>query len=407
MPAATITFAMAQAACAAVGGGINTYLKAPARASFAEPSGQETLWDEDNWARIMDLKDVLCLVCPFIIASQNLDINSIERAATSSIKGPGRRLGTDAPPPYTNSSMPADPESWLSTQAYCISQTTAHFVETLKVTTAGPSGSSPRAWNLNVTAAEELGLEVLTMYSETTRTMEDAPSGTFLAGVWSEMRLHNTQLLKTAQGHFRAIEFKKSYHLRLPSERRCLAIPAVTAKQSQIVKRTAKGAGIVVSSIGGPIGMAMVGGAFAARHYWKKSKAAKAAGKPVARAGELGTNVSFVPVLGSGKAFSEKDFGTDQNLCYGMLVNVLEHGDSSNGLRASGDIEQLAQIRIVHCEERHRDQSHGRAVCIRDRVLLKEEGSGKLLGRKKVAEDTWETGFAISDDNLWVLSSPM
>jgi hypothetical protein len=46
-------------------------------------------------------------------------------------------------------------------------------------------------------------------------------------------------------------------------------------------------------------------------------------------------------------------------------------------------------------------------VCIRDRVLLKEEGSGKLLGRKKVAEDTWETGFAISDDNLWVLSSPM
>jgi hypothetical protein len=407
MPAAIITFAMAQAACAAVSGGINTYLKAPARASFAEPSGQETLWDEDNWARIMDLKDVLCLIRPFIIASQNLDINGIERAATSSIKGPGRRLGSDAPPPYTNSSMPADPETWLSTQAYCISQMTAHFIEMLKVTTAGPSGSSPRAWNLNVTAAEELGLELLTMYCETTRTMEDAPSGTFLAGVWSEMRLHNTQLLKTAQGHFKAIEFNKRYHLRLPTERRCLAMPEVTAKKSQIVKSTAKGAGIVASGIGGPIGMAVVGGAFAARHYWKKSKAAQAARKPVARAGEPGTNISFVPVLGAAKAFSEKDVGNDQNLCYGMLVNVIEHGDSGNGLKASSDIEQFAQVRIVHCEERHRNQSHGRAVCVRDRVLLKEEGSGKLLGRKKVAEDTWETGFAISDDNLWVLSSPM
>lgn len=399
---------MAQAACAAVSGGINTYLKAPARASFAEPSGQETLWDEDNWARIMDLKDVLCLVRPFIIASQTLDLNTIERAATSSIKGPGRRLGSDDPPAYTDLSMPADPEAWLSTQAYCIGQTTTHFVEMLNVTAAGPSGSSPRAWNLNVTAAEEFGLEVLSLYCETTKTMASAPSGTFLAIAWSEMRLHDAHLLKIAQGHFKPTELGQSYYLRLPSERRCLALPEVTIAQSKVVKRTMKGAGIMASAIAGPVGIAMVGGAVAARHYWKKSKAASSARKPVARAGEPGTKLSFVPVSGSEKGSSTSDSGCDDKLCYGMLINVIEQeGDGSNGLRASGDAGQLAQVRIVHCEERHREQSRGRAIRVRDRVLLKEEGSDRLLARKKIAEEQWETGFGISDDNVWVLSSLM
>ena len=209
MPAAIVTFTMAQAACAAVSGGINTYLKTPARPSFNEPSGQETLWDEDNWARIMDLNDVLCLVRPFVVASQTIDINTIERAVKTSIKGPGRRLGSDAPPPYTNTSIPEDHGAWLSAQSYCIAQRTAHFVETLKVAAAGPSGSAPRAWNLNVTAAEEFGLEVLALYCETTRTMAEAPSGTFLAVAWSEMRLHDAQLLRIAQSHFMSVELKK------------------------------------------------------------------------------------------------------------------------------------------------------------------------------------------------------
>ncbi|KZM24866.1 uncharacterized protein EKO05_0010447 [Ascochyta rabiei] len=402
MPATIITFAMAQAACTAVSGGINSYLKAPARASFAEPSGQETLWDEDNWARIMDLKDVLCLVRPFIIASQNLDLDTIERATTSSIKGSGRRLGTPGPPAYSSSDMPADPEAWLSQQAYCIGQATMHFVEMLNVTAAGPSGSSPRAWNLNVTAAEEVGLEVLSLYCETTQTMSDAPSGTFLAVARSEMRFHDAQLLKVAQSHFKAVEFGHTYLLRLPSERRCLAISENLVAQSKVVKRTMKGAGIVASAIAGPIGMAFVGGSIAARHYWKNSKAASAARKPVARAGEPGTRLSFVPA----SRFEKENCNNE--LRYGMLINIVEQGgDSSNGLRVSADGVQLAEIRIVHCEERHRNQSQGRAICIRDRVLLKEEGTGRLLGRKKVAEETWEVGFGISDDNAWVVSPPV
>ncbi|KAJ4352954.1 hypothetical protein N0V95_003807 [Ascochyta clinopodiicola] len=392
---------MAQAACTAVSGGINSYLKAPARASFAEPSGQETLWDEDNWARIMDLKDILCLVRPFIIASQNLDLDKIERATTSSIKGSGRRLGSPGPPAYTSSDMPADPEAWLNQQAYCISQATMHFVEMLNVSAAGPSGSSPRAWNLNVTAAEEIGLEVLSLYCETTQKMSDAPSGTFLAVARSEMRLYDAQLLKVAQSHFKAVELGHTYHLRLPSERRCLALSENLVAQSKVAKRTMKGAGIVASAIAGPIGIALVGGSVAARHYWKKSKAASAARKPVAKAGEPGTRLSFVPASSSEKGKCNNE------LCYGMLINILEQGeDSSNGLRASADAGKLADIRIVHCEERHRNQSRGRAICIRDRVLLKEEGSGRLLGRKKVAEETWVIGFGISDDNVWVLGSP-
>ena len=403
-----MTFTMAQAACAAASSGINTYLKAPARPSFSEPSGQETLWDEDNWARIMDLNDVLCLVRPFVIASQTLDINAIERAATTSIKGPGRRLGSDVPPPYNNTSIPADHESWLSAQAYCIAQRTAHFVETLKVAAAGPSGSTPRAWNLNVTAAEELGLEILALYCETTREMAEAPPGTFLAVAWSEMKLHDAQLLKIAQSHFKSVELNNCYHLRLPSERNCLAVPESTVTESKVVKRTMKGVGIVASAVAGPIGIGLVGGTFAARHYWKKLKAENAARKPIARAGEPGTSISFIAVPESEETYSNELLKNEQSLCYGMLINIIEHtGNGSNGLGASSDNQALAQVRVVHCEERHREQSRGRAVCIRDRVLLKEEGSGQLLSRKKVAEKVWELGFGISDDNLWVVSSPM
>jgi hypothetical protein len=80
----------------------------------------------------------------------------------------------------------------------------------------------------------------------------------------------------------------------------------------------------------------------------------------------------------------------DQNdvvseLRYGMLINLPEHrDDDSNGLRASSNDQKLTQVRIVRYEERHREQSRGRAICVRDRVLLEEEASGRLLSRKKV-----------------------
>jgi hypothetical protein len=89
-----------------------------------------------------------------------------------------------------------------------------------------------------------------------------------------------------------------------------------------------------------------------------------------------------------------------------MLINLLEHGDDdSNGLRASCDDQKL--FRIVHYEERHREQSRDRAIYVRDRVSLEEQASGRLLSRKKVTEENREVAFGVSDVVLWVLSFPL
>ncbi|PSN66215.1 hypothetical protein BS50DRAFT_677467 [Corynespora cassiicola Philippines] len=406
MPATMVTFAMAQAACSTITSGINAYLQSPPTQSFSSPSGKESLFDEDNWARVLDLQDVLCLVRPFIVATQYLDVDEIQAASQSSIRGLGRRLGSTAPPPYTSSNIPSDPEEYLSTQAYRISQLTTHFIEKLRVAAAGPSNSSPRAWNLNVAAAEEFGLELLSLYCETTTTMASAPPNTFLSVALEKMRLNDTHMLNMVASHFKPVELGKEYQLRLPAEKRYLAIPEITVAQSKLGKRTLKAGGLMASTILGPVGFAATGAVLTYRHYSKKSKAAAAARKPVARGGEPGTRITFVAVE-EHKDSSEKG-SQNGNLMYGMLVYVMEGaGEDVNGLRDSRDQSQLAQVRIIHCDERHREQSHGRAVCVRDRVLLKEEGTGRLLGRKKLSEETWETGFDVSDDNMWVVSSTM
>jgi hypothetical protein len=116
--------------------------------------------------------------------------------------------------------------------------------------------------------------------------------------------------------------------------------------------------------------------------------------------------LSFVAVSESKTSYDQNDVVLE--LRYGMLINLLEHGDDdSNGLRASSDDQKLTQVRMVHYEERHREQSRGRAICVRDRVSLEEEASGGLLLRKKVAEENWEVAFGVSDVVLWVLRFPM
>ncbi|OAL52180.1 hypothetical protein IQ07DRAFT_629912 [Pyrenochaeta sp. DS3sAY3a] len=402
MPVGVVAFS---AVCAMARRFIDAYLEEHPRPSFAEPTGKETLWDEDNWARKMDLDDIIYLVRPFILASENLEISTIQQSATLAIGNSASQRTIDSPPPYTTPSMPTNPEAWLSTRAYRIAVTTNELIEKLTVTAAGPTGSSARAWNLSVLAAVECGLKLLALYVETSTTLATAPPSTFLAAAWSEMRLHDAEMLATAQNHFKPVTLNTAYHLRLPEERRCLALrkPVAVKSKSKFMRRALKATAIMSASVAGPVGPIVVGGGLAARHCHKKNKqqeASEAAPQSVARAGEPYTKISFTRV------FDEKG-GADQSLCYDMCVYVVEHGGGGNGLRASTDYHMLARARVVHCEERHREQSKGQAVRVRERVLLAEEGTGKLLGRRRLAEEQWEVGFGISEDTLWVLNLPM
>ena len=79
------------------------------------------------------------------------------------------------------------------------------------------------------------------------------------------------------QFHFKAVKLGSPYRVRLLSGRFRLAVPKVSIVHSKVIKRTMKGAGIMVLPVAGPFGIAIVGGAVNARHPWKKMKAVQEA----------------------------------------------------------------------------------------------------------------------------------
>ncbi|KAF2131754.1 hypothetical protein P153DRAFT_355481 [Dothidotthia symphoricarpi CBS 119687] len=330
MPAFIVTYALMQAAGSAASAAINAYLKTPAQPSFRAHNGQETLYDEDNWARVLDIQEILHLVQPFISAVQNLDISEIKQAAHV-----GRRdnqpfkLDEDAPPPYE------DPEAYLSTQSYRIIRTTQRLVETLQCAAGGPSGSSPLAWNLNVQASIESGLEVLALYCTTTQYMATSTPGSLLRLVHAAMRLDDAHQLMVAEQRFQPVRLclsgapvgSATYHLRLPADRGSLEIPGAPAEKTvgaKAIKGIGWTAGTAVVAVSGPIGWA-AGGAYRTwRHYDKKKTLNNAVRPRISQAGCRGSVLSFVSLPGQGGlSMSEKQSGKVDLVHFGMVVNVV------------------------------------------------------------------------------------
>ncbi|KAG9200700.1 hypothetical protein G6514_006720 [Epicoccum nigrum] len=410
MPAPIVTYAVVQAASATVSAAINTYLNAPPRPSFHADNGQETLYDEENWARVLDIQEILCLVQPFIDAVQNLDLEQITRATTPELRGQGRRLDeqtADAPPPYDVTSLPADPEAFLKEQSYLIIRTTKRLMETLQVASGGPSASSGRAWNMHVMVSVETGLDVLQLYRQTTRTMSNSPPGSLLYEYLMAMGLYDTDLLRRVGDLFRPVKLHLpdghtlplSYQLRLPAAKRYLDIGSAKKSDgggSNGWKTFAVATGILVA--GSLIGGAAYSGYKTYRYFTESSPLGASESCSISKAGACGARISFVPVAiphkAGDKSCEEKD------VRFGMQVHVVA---SARQLKD----KQIATVRIVHPEERYRSQSLGRSIRVRDRIMLQEEGTGTLLSRKKVSDDDWEVDFGLSDDTLWTILMPM
>ena len=83
---------------------------------------------------------------------------------------------------------------------------------------------------------------------------------------------------------------------------------------------------------------------------------------------------------------------------------VMVPGSTGGGRSGRG---QDGIFRVVHCDERYRNQECRRAVTIRDRIMLKEESTGKLLCRKQVSDNEWSVDFGHSDDYLWTVGVPL
>lgn len=426
-----ITLAAIQALGAAVHGTINAYLSAPPKPSFQAASGLETLYDEDNWARVLDTHAVLFLVRPFLESIQKINVTELEAATRTASTDTGRRLGShqdgskDEPPTYDEAMM--KPQDWISRRAYEIVRNSQRLIEVLTTASAGPSGSSPRAWNLHVNASVETAIELLEKYKCVVEKLAEVPPASYLGLLKIKLDLQDEELYATAVRTFSAVQVETStevrcghkihfYTLRSPSQQRFLSFEPSddTLPHRTAWGRAGKAALWTTTIVGsGIIGGAVLGGI----EYWRHSNkvsAAKAVGQLcMAAQGQGCTSISFItagPQLGvsekHGPASSQGEV-----LQFDMLVHLaVDTKDASHStvmLPRSDGSGQVAAFRIVHCDERYRSQGSCRVVTARDRILLKEEDTGKLLGRTKLSDNEWSVGCGGSDDTMWTISVPL
>jgi hypothetical protein len=404
-----VTYMLLQAAGAATNAAINAYLSAPPKPTFQGHDGQETLFDEDNWARVIDIQEILCLVRPFISAVQNLEITAIQQASSTSTSSRGRTLDEskyDDPPPYIDTPLPADPEAYLKEYSYRIICTTQRLVETLTVAGAGPSGSSPRAWNLNVNASTELGIGLLELYRATTRTMQRSPSGCFLSLVWVAMSLYDADLLERVEGLFKPVGFRyreeeeeeaapPTYLLRLPNEKRYLDIRGTNHGNGIQWRDVAR----ISAQIFYPLHYRVY------KHFFEGQEQNTDAPLQITKGGDSGPEISFFPVSTSR---DEKEKRYAHNVRFGAEFRVAKVSRTEKREpRASPGESEYPIVCVIHCDDRYRAQSSGRVVYTRDRIILKHSITGKLLSRKKVGDDSWVVDFGLSDDNQWSIALPI
>lgn len=413
---AVVTYAAIQAASATVSAAISAYLNAPLRPNFHADNGQETLYDDENWARVLDIQEILRLVRPFISASQNLDVGPII-AQTTTNTGPrdrGRRLGEsseDGPPPYDRVVLPADPQAFLKEKSYLIVNTTQRLIETLNVASGGPSGSGPRMWNLSISASVEHSLQVLALYRKTTRMMANSPPGSFLAEVLAAMSLYDTELLKTVEGLFRSVrldgqehqDHSPHYQLRLPAAKRYLEVGYVDRIPTTEIPFWPPLSPLARMAMSAANGWALYAG-YAVYKYATRVDVQTAS--TITKEGTCASEIRLVPVSGHVQSDQHDDKAASGDVRFGMQVHVVATV-SGRGLEASNDPRSLAAVRIVHHDDRFRSASMGREICVRDRFLLKEESTGKLLSRKRIGDDDWKVGFGLSDDSLWTVTLPL
>jgi hypothetical protein len=429
------TLTAVQALGSGVHAAINAYLSSPPRASFTETSGRETPFDEDNWARILDTHAVLFLVRPFISGIQNMNLDNLPPSKPPQRSSGGRTLGSDHdtapnaedPPTYQETHI-IDPHVWLSNAAYGILRTSQKLVETLTTASAGPSGSTPLAWNLHVSASVETSIELLTLYRVVTSTMSAASTGSVLGQAYLMLNLQDTDLLADAERTYRSIgvgvlgssgqiSAVNACQLRQPSSRLCLGLPIVKHPVTTAWDRTREGAlwtGTLLA--GGALGAAALG------IYKSMSSAnmakvnAKAASPQLVRQGSGQETLIFERLeddLASTKGGTNTVAGLPHTehkedvLCHGLLVKVgfTSHKTESlsNWLTGSTSSEAAA-LRIVHWDDRYRVRETKRSIVPGDRIVLREEETGKLLARKQITDEQWEVGFGISDDVLWRVS---
>ncbi|KAF2437249.1 hypothetical protein P171DRAFT_185746 [Karstenula rhodostoma CBS 690.94] len=115
----------------------------------------------------------------------------------------------------------------------------------------------------------------------------------------------------------------------------------------------------------------------------------KAAEPLISKAGACGTSIRFYLPENqrpTRSTVSDEQAVNDNRLRFGMVIHLITSAGEVAAMRAS-DGTDMARLKIMHPDDRYRTLGLGRCVCVRDRIVLREEASGKMLSRARVAED--------------------
>lgn len=249
------------ATVSAAQGAIQTYNQHSQRTASDPSSGQETLFDEDNWARVMDAREIVYLVHPLIAALHEPQIAAIIQDEATAASNPGQSFepeqngaqeSSDLPPVQTTPKEVTD----LLGHIHTISRSIQRLTEYLVICDGGPAGSSPTRWRLHVTAVVEAALVVLDTYQHITKILREAVPGTSMGNISVALNIRDDEILRAAQHSYLPVLLGSyqnlSYQLQLTSERKCLDIgPKVSQKTTQ--HKVVNGAVDIMAMPGAPL----------------------------------------------------------------------------------------------------------------------------------------------------------
>lgn len=354
---------------------------------------------------------------PFISRIQAEDVSALMTNVSQPQfnAGLGHRLDSDsAPPPYDNV---VDSLISFGNQTYLLCQSSQRLAEYLTVANGGPNASSPKAWNLHVSACVETALETLGLYHKLAAALTGAPAGSPLGKVHITLNLCDIDLLATAERSFTPVRVSQAYHLRSSSERRYLSLAKHPVTGLRGTDGVAAEIGWASAALigGGLVGLTIYAGTKVAKHK-KAPGFVEEPGLSAPGSGDARLVFSVASKEANEQTTGEKcESGSpgaapcenQDSLRFGMLV-TLSLEDSNNDLGGLwGSANEKKTCRIVHTDDRYRHRGESRAVTVKDRIMLKEEKTGKLLSRKPLSDVRWNVGFGLSDDCLWTVTMPM
>lgn len=387
---------MLQTAASAASAAIQAYLNAPQNTHIQ--STGESLFDEDNWAKILDSREILYLVQPLISRVREEDFSSFWAKVdqgTPPVTGGHRLDGT----PLALDEFMVCSLILFKERLYKLTKATQRLAEHLLTANGGPMASTPRAWNLHVSASLETAIEVFKMYQEIDTAFKNATTGSTLALIHKFLHLCDEQTLATAERAFSPIKLSQTYQLRIPSERKYLAL-------CEVPVAGLRGTGSVAEEIGWGSAALLGGGLIGFGIYWatkvaQHNKAPKTVFKP---------GLSSYGNGQSGLVFSSaepQDGSTEKSndtLRFGMLVQLSLLGPDNSLGGLFGSPTEPRNFRVLHIDDRYRHREERRDLTLRDRLVLKDEKTGKFLGRKPNSENQWSVDLGISDDCTWTMT---